>query len=156
MVPLALLCWTPARGDPTFDDLAARSDLAIFGQVLQVGELDGAPAATIAIDRQLLGVEAAGALTFTGDVAGWRLGERSVFFLRRIGDPGEGPRFASLAGRSESLAASAGLLGTEPVRVASYRRESDTPGPEGGISLPGIAAGIVTALGILALARLRP
>lgn len=154
LVALALLASTHAEGAPGFDDLAARSDLAIFGQVLQVGELGGAPAVTIAIDRQLRGVEAAGALTFTGDVSGWRVGERSCFFLRRRDAPAGAPRFVSMASRAISLAASVDLVSSEPIRSASLRKAAAAE-PEGGVSIPGVAAGLVTALGIFALARRR-
>lgn len=149
---LVLASAAPAWGDASFDQLVAASDLVISGQVLQTGVLDGAPAATIAIDRQLRGTEAAGALTFRGE--GWRVGERSVFFLRRLPVSERGPRFVSIADPATSLAASGAFLRGEPVRSASYRPEA--PGPESeGVSLIGVVAGLVAALGILGLAKLR-
>jgi len=148
-----VLAWAAQSwGEASFDELAAASDLVIAGQVLQAGELEGVQATTIAIDRQLRGMEAAGAVTFRA--GGWRVGERSVFFLRRLPLSDRGARFASIADPATSLAASAGFLRSEPVRSASYRREELLP--EGsGISLPGVAAGLIAAFGILALAKLR-
>ncbi|HWV37708.1 MAG TPA: hypothetical protein VN033_04430 [Vulgatibacter sp.] len=135
---LLLAFAAPARGEASFEALAAASDHVVVGQVLQTGALDGTPATTIAIDRQLRGVLPAGAVTF--QATGWRVGERSAFFLRRLPRGGRGPRFASIAAPAASLAASEGLLHTEPVRAAAYRREPPAS-QEGGVSLPGIAAG---------------
>ncbi|HEY0840110.1 MAG TPA: hypothetical protein VGD74_07980 [Vulgatibacter sp.] len=153
-VLVALLSASPVSADVKgYDALASRADLVVLGQILQIGHLDGEAVATIAIDRQISGLEAAGALSFTGrDVDDWRVGERSAFFLRRRG--GGGVRFVSIAGPGESLSASAALLPEAPVRSASLRRPPHEPTSDGaGLSLPGVAAGLLTAAGILALSR---
>ncbi|AKU91116.1 hypothetical protein [Vulgatibacter incomptus] len=135
-----------------FERLSSQADLVLLGQVIQVGEADdgGGALTTIAIDRQLQGLERAGALTFWNPDAAdaWQVGDRSAFFLARRST--SGARFVSVAGRVASLEAGVGVVPSAAVVPASVPESEPNP-----ISVPGVLAGLAAAAGILAVARRR-
>lgn len=127
----------PAAATEDLDRWHRRADLVIRAEVVQVSA-EG-DAVTVVLDRALRGDRPPLALTFApapGDAApdaeapegadpeagaraeasAWRVGDRAVLFLRHRIDPGDGPRWDSLATHERSPAAA------DPLAAAALDR----------------------------------
>jgi hypothetical protein len=102
---VGLALWAVAARAAAADDLDRwhrRADAVIRAEVVQVSP--EADAVTVVLDRTLRGERPPLALTFAPATPreSWAPGDRVVLFLRHRVDPGEGPRWDSLAPRGAS------------------------------------------------------
>jgi hypothetical protein len=144
-IVFGLVLWVAAGRAAAGDDLDRwhrRADLVIRAEVVQVSaERD---AVTVVLDRALRGERPPLALTFAPATSheGWAPGDRAVLFLRHRLDPGEGPRWDSLATRdacpdaADPLAAAAldRYFSAPPVGAGRAAREARAVQALGGAS----------------------